>query len=526
MPINVTFDAPPTPPSSGDKTNFRLRYDAFLAYIQSLGSKLITFKTEINDLETNVNAKEASATASAASAASSANFKGTFVQGTSSALQGESWLWNTVIYRALSNTTNSPTASPASWVATTYKECTLQTAIASAATTSIGTTAAGDTVHITGTTTITSFGTSTSANGLLRIVIFDGALTLTHNATSLILPTGANITTAAGDSAEFVCENTALGYWRCTGYQRANGRTISNQISGFKNYIINGNFDVWQYGTSQTTNGYGSDDRWQNNNIGSTKTHLQIACTDTERALFNASKFSRTVVTSVAGASNYVVKAQAIEDITKLAGKTVTISFWAKADSNKNIAITLQQFFGTGGSPSTIVNGIGAQLVALTTTWQKKTITLTLPSIIGKTIGTDGVNTSSTTLYFWLEAGSTIGTAYNISSLGQQSGTFDIAQVQIEEDSIATPFEQRPYGLELSLCQRYYEIIWHVFSNSPSTQFTNIYYKVVKRVSPTITSILDGGGGLPTYSISSGGIYQNGVAGGIGTAKLTLSSEL
>lgn len=107
------------------------------------------------------------------------------------------------------------------------KECTLQTDIASAATTSIGTTAAGDTVHITGTTTITSFGTSTSANGLLRIVIFDGALTLTHNATSLILPTGANITTAAGDSAEFVCENTALGYWRCTGYQRKDGTPLA-----------------------------------------------------------------------------------------------------------------------------------------------------------------------------------------------------------------------------------------------------------------------------------------------------------
>lgn len=113
------------------------------------------------------------------------------------------------------------------WGMVTYKECTLQTAIASAATTSIGTTAAGDTVHITGTTTITSFGTSTSANGLLRIVIFDGALTLTHNATSLILPTDANITTAAGDSAEFVCENTALGYWRCTGYQRKDGTPLA-----------------------------------------------------------------------------------------------------------------------------------------------------------------------------------------------------------------------------------------------------------------------------------------------------------
>ena len=41
----------------------------------------------------------------------------------------------------------------------------------------------------------------------------------------------------------------------------------------FKNRIINGNFDVWQRATSQTSSGYGSDDRWTNSNTGSTKTH-------------------------------------------------------------------------------------------------------------------------------------------------------------------------------------------------------------------------------------------------------------
>lgn len=92
----------------------------------------------------------------------------------------------------------------------------LGTAIASAATTTIGTVGLGDTIHITGTTTITSLGVSVT--GVRRTIVFDGALTLTNNATSLKLPAGLSIATAAGDVAEFVCENGASGYWRCVSY--------------------------------------------------------------------------------------------------------------------------------------------------------------------------------------------------------------------------------------------------------------------------------------------------------------------
>lgn len=258
---------------------------------------------------------------------------------------------------------------------------------------------------------------------------------------------------------------------------------------GFKNHIINGNFGIWQRGASQTTSGYDSDDRWANSNVGSTKTHSRVDCTDTERALFNAWAFSRTVVTSVAGADSYVVKQQRIEDVTQLAGKTVTLSFWAKADSNKNIAIEFIQRFGTGGTPSAEVQSIGSQLVSLTTTWQKKTITVTLPSIVGKTLGTDGVHTSSTALSFWFDAGST----YNAraANLGQQSGTFDIAQVQLEEGSVATPFEQRPYGLELSLCQRYYELVdvywrWDASLGGAATISVWAGFSQSKRVVPSV----------------------------------------
>ncbi|MFA7308355.1 MAG: hypothetical protein WC026_16985 [Hyphomicrobium sp.] len=94
--------------------------------------------------------------------------------------------------------------------------------VASATTADIGA-AASNFVSITGTTTITGLGTI--AAGAMRWVKFGGALTLTHNGTSLILPGGANITTAAGDTAVFVSEGS--GNWRCLGYQRANGGIIT-----------------------------------------------------------------------------------------------------------------------------------------------------------------------------------------------------------------------------------------------------------------------------------------------------------
>ena len=99
--------------------------------------------------------------------------------------------------------------------------------IASAATVNIGA-AAGNSISVTGTTTITAF--DTIAAGAMRRVVFAGALTLTHNATSLILPSGANITTAAGDVAEFL--SLGSGNWRCTHYMRATGAALVAAAQG------------------------------------------------------------------------------------------------------------------------------------------------------------------------------------------------------------------------------------------------------------------------------------------------------
>jgi len=113
-------------------------------------------------------------------------------------------------------------------------------AVASGATTDIGA-VVGNFVHVTGTTTITALGTVQA--GTRRIVTFDGALTLTYNATSLILPTAANITTAAGDCALFVSEGS--GNWRCTHYQRASGQPLvsagmTNPMTTSQDIIVGG----------------------------------------------------------------------------------------------------------------------------------------------------------------------------------------------------------------------------------------------------------------------------------------------
>ena len=99
--------------------------------------------------------------------------------------------------------------------------------IASGSTTDLSL-ATGVYVNVTGTTTINSFGTV--AAGAERVLTFTGILTLTHNATSLILPGSANLTTAAGDTATM--RSLGSGNWRCVGYQRASGSPITNNVVG------------------------------------------------------------------------------------------------------------------------------------------------------------------------------------------------------------------------------------------------------------------------------------------------------
>jgi hypothetical protein len=112
---------------------------------------------------------------------------------------------------------------------------TTEASIASAATTDIGT-LASNVVTITGTTTITSLGSTANANNPIYFIRFQGALTLTYNASSLIIPASANVTTAAGDIA--IAKYEGSGNWRVIDYIARTGIPLGSAASGIKSVTV------------------------------------------------------------------------------------------------------------------------------------------------------------------------------------------------------------------------------------------------------------------------------------------------
>jgi hypothetical protein len=267
-------------------------------------------------------------------------------------------------------------------------------------------------------------------------------------------------------------------------------------LAGFRNRIINGNFDIWQRGTSFTGYEYGAD-RWIHHRVGTTHTATRqpfpLGQTDVPG---EPKYFCSTVVSSVAGAGNNSHLEQFIEDVRTFAGQQITVSFWAKVDATKNIAVDFFQFFDFAGGGSAPVTNIGVTKISIGTSWQKVTIAVNVPSISGKTIGSSGK--SYLACRIWFDAGSNF--TFQTDSLGQQSGTFEIAQVQIEPGPVATPFEQRPIGTELALCQRYFFAGRLFIPTTGSLQ--NVPLPVSMRTTMSLAVILGGGAG---FSIADGG---------------------
>ena len=209
--------------------------------------------------------------------------------------------------------------------------------------------------------------------------------------------------------------------------------------AGRKNLIINGAMQVAQRGTSSTGNGYVSLDRWYSNQSGASTTFSQETNTNPSET-GGIKSYARLNVSS---SSDYTGISQKIEDVTSVPSGTVTLSFWAKGTAPVGgLYVNSAQDFGTGGSGDVDIAGI-LITSSLTSSWVKYSTQITIPSVDGKTIG----------------AGSFFNLAIN-QGTNSSSTAYDlnITGVQLETGSVATDFEHRSYGEELSLCQRYYQV--------------------------------------------------------------------
>jgi hypothetical protein len=211
-----------------------------------------------------------------------------------------------------------------------------------------------------------------------------------------------------------------------------------------KNKIINGDFSISQRGTSfvdPVSGGY-TLDRWLSAFNGTAGTYTVSQETFTPGtapvAGYEGTNFLRYAV-SVAGTGGTIRAIdQRIENVRVFAGQTATISFWAKADSNRSIGLELTQVFGSGGSTA-VTTTLTSQNA--TTAWTRFTETVTVPSVSGKTIGAG----SYLTLRFRIPYGTT--------------STIDFWGVQVEQGATATAFQTATGTIqgELAACQRYFQ---------------------------------------------------------------------
>jgi hypothetical protein len=306
-----------------------------------------------------------------------------------------------------------------------------------------------------------------------------------------------------------------------------------------RNYIHNGTFRIWQRGNGPFSGNIYTADRWVLGTSTDTSTVSRAATSDTMRSQVGDEEAQVALSCSVvsagaAGSSTFVC--QRIEDPRRLSGKTVAVSFYAYSGgaAGLKVGVSVDQSFGTGGSPSATVVGAGT-LVPLSsgTTWARYSTTLTLPSTAGKTFGTN--NNGSTILNLWLSAGSNFNS--QSGSLGIQNGaTISLWGVQLELGSVATPLEKPDLAREMENCQRFFfsGTVYAIGYGQAGGQVYGTYFlPVAMQRTPggTLTgasyanaSALTQYAVTPTTYVVQATVTATGQASG--TAALTLSADL
>jgi hypothetical protein len=310
-------------------------------------------------------------------------------------------------------------------------------------------------------------------------------------------------------------------------FDSSGGLTASSinggQFAGFRNRIINGACNIAQRSNiscnATTTNGYGGPDRFGcwNNAAGGQFTQSASAMTY-NGVLLNTVRQTVDIGTTSFGTTNYWYGIhQFIEGYNsyRLKGKALSISFIFNTNLAGTYSVSLRD---SGATNSYVTSFTIAANVPTRIAIQVPTVPLTANIPASNAWGLDVVigflnqsNWQTSVLNSW-QAGDKISAA-GATIWSATAGNFiELTQLQLEEGTMCTPFEQRDITIDVILCQRYYEVI--IGTNAPSSpQYNHHPYKVVKRTSsPTLIVLsgslagadIDAGGGACSFRTPSG----------------------
>ena len=242
---------------------------------------------------------------------------------------------------------------------------------------------------------------------------------------------------------------------------------------GFRNLIQNGNMVIDQrsIASSPITNIAASSttalDRW--NFYGSLAKMTMTQSTDVPSAdVFTKSlKITTAASTFTPSAGDYygvrqVIEGQnfAVAGYGTSAAKPLVLSFWVKCSTTGTFSVSL---FNREAPDRSYV---ATYTINSTNTWEKKVIYIQSGDTSGTWLTTNGIG-----LQLWWDLGSgssqnatagiwnsslKVNTSLQPNFAGTNAGTFYLTGVQLEQNLQPTPFEQRPIGIELALCQRYF----------------------------------------------------------------------
>lgn len=277
---------------------------------------------------------------------------------------------------------------------------------------------------------------------------------------------------------------------------------------GFRNLIINGAMQVDQRKTATTaitTNGYTTDLWLVEDGCSAVLSSQQSTDVPTGQGFDKSLKVTATTAEPSVTTSEFSVITHFIEgtNSAQLAwgtsgAKSIAVSFWVKATVTGTYSFTLYNDGASRVCPN-------AYTVNASNTWEKKTIIIT-GDVSGTWLTTTGRGVVIN--FYTVMASNLLGTSgvWNSSSVYGVTGQanafatvgniFAITGVQLEQNYQPTPFEQRPIGVELALCQRYYEVQRSVtFLMHYSGTATNIIYTkpfiVQKRATPIATNVVN-----------------------------------